>query len=138
MGLCEAAEYLVLKALSNGVAVDALYDYFVNGVSPRDISIKYGITKLQLRGYVSRMLEKAHSSYRAALYMKVLYPVVKKIRPVVICGNDYCICGLCSEKVSRERVERHIYNVHRDIVASYLEAVLEAVKEEWNNNRMAR
>jgi len=139
MPLAEVALYLILKALASRPAADVLYDYFVRNLGVREVARKHNISKDRVRGYIERVREKSFcNTYRARAYIRVLYPHIKKIKPVIEISDGMCRCKLCGATLYARQAELHLVMSHRDIVASYLDAILEAVKEEWNNNRMAR
>lgn len=123
-------EYLVLKILAGKEdVVKALYDYFVEGVSPSSIAMKYNLSKHQVRGYIQRIMEKSGSSLRAKVLIKHIIPIVTRLRPIVKkAGNSLALCSLCGEELPLQIVEDHIKKRHPEVVAECVNTVVETLK----------
>lgn len=128
--LAALLEYLVLKILADKEeVVKALYDYFVEGVSPSVIANKYGLSKHQIRGYVQRIMEKTGSGTRARVFMKYTIPIIIKIKPVVKRVNgSVAICGLCGEELLIQVIEDHIRKKHANVINDCINSVVEILK----------
>ena len=121
------AEYLVVKMLAGKRhIVDALYKYFVEGVSPSTLEGMYGITKHQIRGYVQRILEKTGSYTRAKVFIKYLYPAVIRVRPIMVpIDGEHVKCLMCEDIMNVMVAEDHIKRKHAPIINVELYHVLE-------------
>ena len=139
MALREVVEYLVLRALAGrrGV-VEALYGYFVGGASPAEAGERYGLSRHQVRGYATRVLEKAGSLARARAVIRYAAPIVLRIEPVVReVGRNMVRCLLCGAELPAipGAVEKHLQDYHRDVVDQHVEAVIELMRRELHAGR---
>ena len=124
-------EYLILKVLADKEeVVKALYDYFVEGLSPSSIAFRYGLSKHQVRGYVQRIMEKTGSALRAKALMKYAVPLIIKIKPVAKKLNESMVaCNVCGEELPLQIIEDHIKKKHPEIVSECLYAVIDILKK---------
>ncbi len=133
-------EYLIAKALADKLeVVQALYDYFVSGMSPSVLAAKYGLSKHQIRGYVQRITEKTGSLARARIVIKYATPFVLKVRPIVKrVGENMVKCLVCGEELPIQVAEDHIRKYHGALLSEYIDAVIELMRRELQASRMRR
>jgi len=125
-------EYMVLQRLCNPTAVDAIYDYFVNNLSPMVIVSKYrgkGITKGIIRGYVQRLYEKSHFMYQLIPYMlRRIIPMLQEIEPAIerLDGHDVSRCKICDYTLpnTMKAYVDHVRRRHKDLVDRYTERII--------------
>jgi len=118
----ELTKYMVIKILSGRrEVVDAVYEYFVLDISPKQIADRYGLTINQVRGYAQRILGKTHSLNKAKVLLKYIYPHITGIEPVI----EKNICRICRRYVYMP--ENHINSFHRDIINTYTMKIISEV-----------
>lgn len=124
-------EYLIIKVLAGrNDVIKAVHDYFVNGVSPSSVAIKYSLSKHQVRGYIQRIVEKTGSVVKAKVLLKYAIPILLKIKPITKEVNGYIVkCGLCGEELPNQIIEDHIRKRHASLIDEYLESTIEIIKK---------
>ncbi|HIP56541.1 MAG TPA: hypothetical protein EYH02_00495 [Ignisphaera aggregans] len=130
-------EYLVAKALADKLdVVQALYDYFVNGVSPSVLAVRYGLSKHQIRGYIQRITEKTGSLTRARIVIKYATPFILRVRPVMKrVGENLVKCMVCGDELPIQVAEDHIKKYHSTLLSEYIGAVIELMRRELRASR---
>jgi hypothetical protein len=125
------AEFLVAKKLCNKVHVlRAFYEYLC-GVSPSEIEIKYGVSKVIVRGMRDRVVRKRRgSAFHAIEAAKRLIPLILETpMPVLIDGGSRCkLCGRPLNGVKMSFPEDHLLKRHRDAVRKHTLVVVERFK----------
>jgi len=128
----EFIEYVVLQRLSNPVAVDVMYEYFVNNLSPTAIASKYGgrgITRSAVRGYIQRLYEKSSFMYQLVPHMlRRIAPMLQGIEPVIERLEEYGTsrCKICGTIISGypEANVIHVRRRHKDIIDRHVERIM--------------
>jgi len=123
--------YFVCRRLSGDlIRLKAMYDYFVNNLSPSEIAGKYGIHKTVVSGMVRRVIELAGKEWIARWVLRILYRRLLGVDPIVVVvksmrGSTY-YCLICSKAVRDPFI--HVRTKHKDIVGGVLRAVLDGVR----------
>jgi hypothetical protein len=139
MPLIDAIRYLVLERISRSDnTLDALLDY-VNGLSPVEVSKKYGISKDVVRGVWTRILEKCGSPQKAVALIRYTMPLLFSVDPVVKQIGNAIECTLCGKtfvihKHVNMAVANHVRADHWDYVEKTSEKIVEKLKEVVLNN----
>jgi len=141
MALIDAVRYLVLERISrNDNAINALIDY-VNGASPKELAMKYGLPKDAIRGIWTRILEKCGSAQKATALVRCTAPLLLKIDPIVKQNGNAIVCTLCNTIFIKHRhvnmaIANHIRTSHWDYVEKTTEHVITVLREiVLNNNK---
>jgi len=128
--ISDIVRYLVIKALSNKFNdIRLLKEYFVDGLSPSDLSARYCISKDSVRGFILRMYEYAGDKRYLPKLFEIIYPYLEKIKPVV---HVVCMCKLCGEIMDCNVIGHHIRHYHRDVVEEYVDSILKIIKKKIN------
>jgi hypothetical protein len=141
MALIDAVRYLVLERISrNDNAINALIDY-VNGMSPKELAMKYGLPKDVIRGIWTRILEKCGSTQKATALVRRVAPLLLKIDPIVKQNGNAIECTLCKAIFIKHKnvnmtVANHIKSSHWDYVEKTTEHIVSRLREiVLNNNK---
>jgi len=111
----DAIRYLVAKQITDPVVVEMLYKYFVEDVPISELVEMYGFTKHQVRGYIQRINEKVGYRRGRAL-LKVLYPFLKKLKPVIDTYKDMARCRICGFIAPVQYMTEHIHRKHEELL----------------------
>jgi hypothetical protein len=125
------AEFLVAKKLCNKEHVLRAFHEYVCGVSPSEIEIKYGISKIIVRGMRDKVVRKRRgSAFHAIEAAKMLIPLILETpMPVLIDGDSKCkLCGRPLNGVKLSFPEDHLLKRHRDVVRKHTLVVVERFK----------
>jgi len=110
-------KYLVIKRLAGDtITILAVKEYLVDGASPSTIGYKYHVSKFRIRGYVQRVVDKAHSHAIAAAVVRATFPYIMGIDPIILKIGGKYVCILCDTQLRQGQVEHHIRRKHKDIV----------------------
>jgi len=127
------AEYLVVKKLvAKEHVLRAFYEY-ICGASPSEIEIRYGVSKIIVRGMRDRVIEKRRvSAFHAIEAAKMLIPLILETpMPVLIDGGSRCkLCGRSLNGMKLSFPEDHLLKRHRDVVKQYTLVVIDMVKSQ--------
>lgn len=127
------AEFLVAKKLCNKEHVLRAFYEYISGVSPSEIEIKYGVSKVIVRGMRDRVVRKRRvSAFHAIEAAKMLIPLILETpMPVLIDGDSKCkLCGRPLNGVKLSFPEDHLLKRHRDVVKQYTLVVIDMVKSQ--------
>jgi hypothetical protein len=139
MALVDAVRYLVLERISrDDDALNALADY-INGLSPREIAAKYGVSKDAVRGLWARVSEKCGSSQKAAALIRYTMPLLLKLDPIARKNGNFAECLLCgavfaTHKYTNMAVVNHVKTSHWDYVEKICENIIEKLREAVLNS----
>ena len=139
MTLADAVRYLVLERISrDDNTLNALIDY-VNGLSPKEIAIKYNMSKNVIRGIWTRILEKCGSTQKATALVRCVVPLLLKIDPIVKQNGNAIECTLCNAIFIKHRyanmaVANHVKTSHWDYVEKISEEIIKKLREAVLNN----
>jgi len=124
--------YMVAKALAGRMeVVDVLYEHFVKDASPSVLERRYPLTKMQIRGYMQRIMEKTRSRTLARLIIERSYKHVKNIKPIIRHVQEgLCRCIICGDDIFCDAADEHVRNVHRALVDEYTIAVMKLMARE--------
>ena len=125
------AEYLVAKKLCNKEHVLRAFYEYICGVSPSEIEIKYGVSKIIVRGMKDRVVRKRRgSAFHAIEAAKMLIPLILETpMPMLIDGDSRCkLCGRPLNDVKLSFPEDHLLKRHRDVLRKYTLVVVERFK----------
>jgi len=137
-----AVKYLVLLRIARcDNSINALADY-INGMSPSEISKKYGISKDAVRGLWTRVLTKCGSAQKAKALVRCATPVILSLKPVVEKNNNTYRCLLCGETFAnggdvQVAISMHINISHSDYLAKVTVQVVSKLRERILNNNQA-
>jgi hypothetical protein len=110
--IARAVKYLVLLRIARcDNSINALADY-INGMSPSEISKKYGISKDAVRGVWSRVLTKCGSAQKAKALVRCATPVILSLKPVVEKNDNTYRCLLCGETFANGGDAQTAISVH--------------------------
>ena len=139
MALIDAVRYLVLERISRtDDALSALIDY-VNGMSPKELAMKYGLPKDAIRGVWARVLEKCGSPQKARALVRYAIPLLMSVDPIVRKNGNTIECTLCgvtflAHKHVNMTAANHIKSSHWDYVEKTTEHIVSRLKEIVLNN----
>ena len=125
------AEYLVAKKLVAKEHVLRAFHEYISGVSPSEIEIKYGISKVIVRGMRDRVVRKRRgSAFHAIEAAKMLIPLILETpMPILVNGDGKCqLCGRPLNGVKLSFPEDHLLKRHRDVVRKHALVVVERFK----------
>jgi len=125
------AEYLVAKKLCNKEHVLRAFYEYICGVSPSEIEIKYGVSKIIVRGMKDRVVRKRRgSAFHAIEAAKMLIPLILETpMQMLIDGDSRCkLCGRHLNDVKLSFPEDHLLKRHRDVLRKYTLVVVERFK----------
>jgi hypothetical protein len=125
------AEFLVAKKLVAKEHVLRAFHEYICGVSPSEIEIKYGVSKVIVRGMRDRVVRKRRvSAFHAIEAAKRLIPLILETpMPVLIDGDSKCkLCGRPLNGVKLSFPEDHLLKRHRDVVRKHALVVVERFK----------
>jgi hypothetical protein len=125
------AEYLVTKKLVAKQHVLRAFHEYICGTSPSEIEIKYGVSKVIVRGMRDRVVRKRRgSAFHAIEAAKMLIPLILETpMPVLIDGDSKCkLCGRPLNGVKLSFPEDHLLKRHRDVVRKHTLVVVERFK----------
>jgi uncharacterized membrane protein len=110
----------------------AFHEY-ICGVSPSEIEIKYGVSKVIVRGMRDRVVRKRRvSAFHAIEAAKRLIPLILETpMPVLIDGDSKCkLCGRPLNGVKISFPEDHLLKRHRDAVRKHTLIVVGRLKNQ--------
>jgi hypothetical protein len=137
-----AVKYLVLLRIARcDNSINALADY-INGMSPSEISTKYGISKDGVRGMWSRVLTKCGSAQKAKALIRCATPIILSLKPVVEKNDNTYICLLCGETFAncgdaQTAISVHVNTYHSDYIEKVTVQVVSKLRERILNNNHA-
>jgi hypothetical protein len=137
-----AVKYLVLLRIARcDKAIDALADY-INGMSPSEISAKYGISKDGVRGFWSRVLTKCGSAQKAKALIRCATPIILSLKPVVEKNGNTYRCLLCGETFvnggdAQTAISVHVNTYHSDYIERATVHVISRMRDRVLNNNHA-
>jgi len=129
-GTCRLLRYFITKKLSGDITrLQVAYDYLVKGMSPSDISRRYGVSKCSVSATVRKVIDTVGKEWIARWVVKTFYKRIMGVDPIIMVINRgrsstyYCI--LCSREVTDPLT--HVRTRHTDIVDRMLRAVIRGV-----------
>ena len=132
--IAKAVKYLVLLRVARcDGALNALADY-INGMSPSEISSKYGISKDGVRGFWSRVLAKCGSAQKAKALIRCATPIILSLKPVVEKNDNTYRCLLCGETFAnggdaQTAISVHVSTYHSDYLEIATVQVINRLRE---------
>jgi hypothetical protein len=127
--LVAITRYMVIKKLAGDViAIMAIKEYLVDGLSPSTIGHKYNISKFRVRGYVQRIMDKARNHIVAESIVKMIFPYILNIEPIVLKVRGRYICLKCDQQLTKARIEHHIRKKHKELVNQLVAQIVSNVK----------
>jgi len=142
--IVDLTEYVVIQSFLEPRLIDALYDYFVNNVSPSDISEMYKIPKYLIRRHIQYVYSKINMrGVSASRLFKYVVDALKRVEipQVFEHRGTYAVCRLCGSRISSINsysLWLHLIKAHRDAVDSIVDDVLRElerlIKERRNGN----
>lgn len=117
--LTAIARYMVMKRLCGDlIALLAIKEYLLDGVSPSIIAYKYKVSKFKVRGYIQRIIDKAGNYRLATRMVETLYPHVMSIDPVMLRAGNRLLCTICNIPIRSSDAEFHLRRKHKELVNS--------------------
>lgn len=109
--------YLVLQRLSGRqIVIDTAYMYYVQGISPSDISKAIGIGVSTVRNYISKISDRFTAKSEIPIYIKRMYRDISSIPQIVENG----FCSRCSIYVGTDSdAVNHIMKFHEKDMYRY-------------------
>lgn len=142
--IARAAKYLVLLRIARcDNAINALAGY-INGMSPSEISEKYGISKDCVRGFWSRFLTKCGSAQKAKALVRCATPIVLGLKPVVEKNGNTYRCLICGETFvnggdAQTAISVHVSTSHSDYLEKVTVQVISKLRDlVLNNNHTSK
>jgi len=143
--ILDLTEYVVVQSLLDPKLIDALYDYHVNGLSPSDISIRYGIPKHLFRRHIQYVYTRSRmNGVLASRLFKIVVDAVRRINIAPVFehpSNTVAVCKLCGRRVpavNNYNLWLHLIKEHRDVVDELINLAIaeieRIIKERRNGN----
>ena len=140
--IVRAVKYLVLLRIARcDNSINALADY-INGMSPSEISARYGISKDAVRCMWTRVLAKCGSAQKAKALIRCATPIILSLKPVVEKNDNVYRCLLCGETFAnggdaQTAISVHINTYHSDYLDKATVQVVSKLRERILNNNHA-